>query len=136
MRIYMSQSDYIQYRKTANVLKETHKLSPVLSSQQYTTFKSYSLENTIQSEHSVYYKTIDPSSVVVYEMTLNNVYNCPNVDYCIDTNARPNRVLNMTFGTKYTPRPARPIPLKTIKYTQPEKVSIASHPNCKCINEV
>lgn len=130
----MSQSDYIQYRKTANVLKEAHKLEPVLSSQQYTTFKSYSLENTIQSDHSVYYKMIDPSMVFVYDMPLNNVYHCPTIGYCIGTENRPNRVLNMEFGMKYTPKPMRPIALKTVKINNPEKVSILSHPNCRCLD--
>lgn len=131
----MSQSDYIHYRKTAHILKEANKLQPVLSSQQYTTFKSYSLENTIQSYNPVYYKIADPSAVVVYEMTLNNVYDCPNVDYCVNTDTRPNRVLNMVYGTTYSPKPSRPIALKTVKINNPEKVSISSHPNCICVND-
>jgi len=134
-RIYMSQSDYIQYRKTSHVLKEAGKLQPVLSSQQYTSFKSYSLENTIQSYRSVYYKMLDDSLVVVYDIPLNNVASCPNINYCQNTNTRPNRVLNMVFGTKYTPKPSRPLDMKYIKTNHPEKVSILSHPNCRCMDE-
>jgi hypothetical protein len=130
----MSQSDYIQYRKTANRLKEVNKLAPVLSSQDYTLFKSYSLENSIVSQHTVYYKSFDETTRFVFDMPMNNVSECPVVEYCENTNTRANRVLNMWDGTKYTPQPLRPIALKTIKVNNPEKVDIRSHRNCQCIN--
>jgi len=128
----MSQSDYIRHKKLSTELKEISKLSPVLGSQQYTSYKEYSLENTIVSEKNVYYRFIPPGTQFVYEMIRNNAQNCSDMAFCVDTDLRSNRVFNSEYGTKYQPKPMRPLALKTIKITNPEKVSIQNNIKCKC----
>jgi tRNA U38,U39,U40 pseudouridine synthase TruA len=123
----MSQSDYIRHKKLSAELKEISKLSPVLDSQKYTAYKEYSLENTIPSVKNVYYRFIPEGTQFVYEMIRNNAGNCSNMEFCVDTNLRNNRVLNSVGGTKYEPKPMRPLALKTIKYTNPEKVGIQNN---------
>lgn len=128
----MSQSDYIRHKKLSTELKEASKLSPVLDSQKYTAYKEYSLENTIYSEKNVYYRFIPEGTQFVYEMIRNNAGNCTDMSFCTDTDLRHNRVLNSENGTKFEPKPMRPLALKTIKSTNPEKVSIQNNINCKC----
>jgi hypothetical protein len=137
----MSQSDYIRYKKLSAELKEVSKLSPVLDSQKYTAYKEYSLENTITSVKNVYYRFIPEGTQFVYDIIRNNAGNCPNMEFCTDTNLRLNRIrvngegftyLNPANGLNYEPKPMRPLALKTIKYTNPEKVGIQSNMKCKC----
>lgn len=128
----MSQSDYIRHKKLSSELKEVSKLSPVLDSQKYTAYKEYSLENTIVSEKNVYYRFIPPGTQFVYEMIRNNAGNCTDMSFCENTNLRDNRVLNSVNSTRYEPKPMRPLALKTIKQTNPEKVSIQNNIKCKC----
>jgi len=43
----MSQSDYIQFKKTATNLKELDKYPAVLDPESYTDFAAYNLETTV-----------------------------------------------------------------------------------------
>lgn len=134
----MSQSDYIRHKKLSTELKEISKLSKVLESQKYTAYKEYSLENTIPSVKDVYYRFIPDGTQFVYEMIRNNASNCSDMEFCINTDLRDNRVnadgeyLNPVFGKMYEPKPMRPLALKTVKINNPEKVSIQNHIKCKC----
>lgn len=132
----MSQGDYIKYKRVGHVLNEPAKLNSTLGSREYTQFKEYSLENTIQSEVRRYDKWINPATTrIIFDMELRNRENCPEIQFCTNTNTRANRVLNMAFGSNYTPKPSRPIALKTVKDQHPEKVGILNHPNCKCLDD-
>jgi hypothetical protein len=102
----MSQSDYIQFIKTADLLKN-NKQSPVLTEQDYTTFEKYALETTVQNtknsfsrlipQNTTVFKTIfpntDPVRLNIVDME-KKVSSCPTFKLCINTNTRPNRVLN------------------------------------------
>ena len=128
----MSQSDYIRHKKLARVMKDTTELSPVLASQEYTAYKEYSLETTIQNHKELYYRFLPEGTQFVFGMIVKNAPNCITYPFCRNTEARNNRVLNSENGIYYQPKPMRPVPLKTIKHTHPEKVSIRSNPNCQC----
>jgi hypothetical protein len=68
----MFQSDYIQSKKVARVLKKQKDLESVLSSNNYTNFKTFMIgDNTIPKE-------------------------CEIFKFCKDTNMRENRVITMT----------------------------------------
>ena len=68
----MSQSDYIQHKKIARVLKKQKDLESVLSSNVYTNFKTFMIgDNKIPNE-------------------------CETFKFCKDTNTRENRVITMT----------------------------------------
>jgi hypothetical protein len=66
----MSQSDYIQYKKIARVLKKQKDLESVLSSNVYTNFKTFMLNGESKE--------------------------CETFKFCKDTNTRENRVITMT----------------------------------------
>ncbi len=128
----MSQSDYIRHKKLARVMKDTTELSPVLASQEYTAYKEYSLETTVQNHKELYYRFLPEGTQFVFGMIVKNAPNCITYPFCRNTDTRNNRVLNSEDGIYYQPKPMRPIPLKIIKHTHPEKVSIQSNPNCQC----
>lgn len=75
----MSQSDYINFRKVGTILKRQKHLENVLSSNDYTSFKSFETKNlnveTIPCTH-----TNDCMSFILFKNTQN----------------RPNRVITMT----------------------------------------
>jgi hypothetical protein len=95
----MSQSDYIEYKKRANELKNQKQLSPVLSSDDYTAFKQFANENNVFNKSQTYNLLIPTNSQMVFNM------DCSNSEYCstflIDANTqtRPNRV---TLGAIYS----------------------------------
>jgi hypothetical protein len=91
----MSQSDYIRYKKTTNQLKEIKKLDPILASQDYTTFKQYTLESTIQNTSPTLNRLALPGYRYIFEME-RKISNCPitNFKMCNLTNNRLNRKLN------------------------------------------
>ena len=104
----MSQSDYIRYKKTTNQLKEVKKLDPILASQDYITFKQYTLESTVINTSLTFHKLSLPGDRIVFGME-RNITNCPitNFAICNNTNARLNRrenaintiLLNVNPGT-------------------------------------
>ena len=46
----MSQSDYLKYKKTATILKDASGVPAILESQDYTSYKLYSLGNSISNK--------------------------------------------------------------------------------------
>ena len=102
----MSQSDYIQFIRTADLLKNNEQPA-VLTGQDYTTFEKYALETTVQNtknsfsrlipQNTTVFKTIfpntDPVRLNISDMEI-KVSSCPTFKFCINTNTRPNRVLN------------------------------------------
>ena len=97
----MSHSDYIKYKRVATQLK-IDKLSPVLSNEQYTDFKQYSIENTITNTVTLFNKLLQPNTNIIFNMQ-KNISRCPTFPVCINTNTRANRV---AMGQIYfTPKP-------------------------------
>jgi hypothetical protein len=88
----MSQSDYIRYKKTTNQLKEVRKFDPILASQDYITFKQYTLESTVINTLPTLNQFTLPGQRIVFGME-RNISNCPITDFaiCNRTNIRPNR---------------------------------------------
>ena len=88
----MSQSDYIRYKKTSNQLKEVKKLDQILESQDYITFKQYTLESTVINTSPKFNQFTLPGNRIVFGME-RKISNCPitNFAICNRTNLRPNR---------------------------------------------
>lgn len=91
----MSQSDYIRYKKTTNQLKEVKKLDPILASQDYISFKQYTLESTVINTLPTFNKLALPGQRIVFGME-RKISSCPitNFAICNRTNLRPNRRKN------------------------------------------
>ena len=49
----MSQGDYLKHKKTAHLLKED-KLKPVLSGNEYASFKQFQIVNTVENNETNY----------------------------------------------------------------------------------
>ena len=67
----MSQSDYIQFIKTADVLKNQTTLPPVLTSKEYTDYESYALETTITNTKNSFSRLLpptDPTRRTIFDM--------------------------------------------------------------------
>jgi len=93
----MSQSDYIQYKKTQHVLSnQSENLSKVLDENDYTRFEKYAIETTVPNSKLRYSRLIPPSTISVLNMD-RKIANCPTFILCKNTSTRPNRVLN-TFS--------------------------------------
>ena len=97
----MSQSDYIQLKRTTMVLKSNQinqsqiakRLPPVLDPTDYTDFESYNLETTVLNTKNIYSRLTLPSNQKIFYME-KNIANCTTFPLCINTNQRVNRVLN------------------------------------------
>lgn len=100
----MSQSDQIQYKKTSSILKN-QTFSPVFSSNQYTNFKTYALENTITNTKLSYHQLKPSNKQIVFDMEKQTT-NCPTFVLCRNTNARSNR--RALTGCQIPARPSRP----------------------------
>ena len=108
----MSQSDYIKFIRTADILRN-RKLPSVLNENDYISYEQYALETTIintknsfsrllpqnpqninitPSTNNVYLNT-DPTRVDIFDIE-KKVSSCPTFIMCQNTNTRPNRVLN------------------------------------------
>jgi hypothetical protein len=86
----MSQSDYIQFIRTADVLKNQTKLPPVLTSNEYTDYESYALETTIPNTKHSFSRLLPTNSRTIFDME-KKVSLCPTFQLCSNTNQRPNR---------------------------------------------
>lgn len=100
----MSQSDYLRYKRVSHVLREQEKLPAVLSNNDYVQYKSFTIENKIQSDTYVYYKVLPPSLRIVWgmerprapqcavfpvETPLQRLNQVPKLDRWLTTPARP-----------------------------------------------
>jgi hypothetical protein len=106
----MSQSDYIQFKKTAVVLKNAE-LPPVLDPDQYTSFVSYNLETTVPNTKNAFSRLYLSGQQRIFNID-KNVSGCTTFPLCINTNTRANRVLNtaekivVNGGTQIPYKPA------------------------------
>ena len=96
----MSQSDYIQHKKTSSVLKtnslpNSKDLDAVLSPSEYTKFKQYTIMNTVENTKATKNLLLDTNKHRIFNME-KNVENCPNIFVvCKDTHNRFNKVSNV-----------------------------------------
>jgi hypothetical protein len=124
----MSQSDYIQFIKTTDILG-INKLDRILSEQDYIIFEKYALETTVQNtknsfsrllpQNTTQFKTVfpntDPVRTDIADMEL-KVPSCATFKLCKDTNTRPNRVLNSVNRPTPTRKLIKDIIPKTCQY--------------------
>ena len=115
----MSQSDYIQHKKTSTVLKQISKLPPVLSPREYSEYVGYALDKQVSNTKINYGKLIQSGYKRKFSMDLPHTTSCPDFIICTDTNTRSNRVLR-TISV--------PSPLPLLKKN--DKL-----PQCVCITE-
>lgn len=107
----MSQSDFINYKKTSNELKNQTIQSSVYTTKEYINFKKYSLENTIQNKRIKYNQLLPTNNKLVFGMEKKTT-NCPSFILCNNTNTRPNR--KPLSGCQITPKPIRPLTEKQL----------------------
>jgi hypothetical protein len=115
----MSQSDYIKYKKTSNKLSIDNsslhnKEPPVFVSSDYTDFKQYHLENTINNTRPTFNYIVPSGNHLVFGMD-KVVSNCPTFIDCSNTNLRPNRIPMSASRFTPTPRPLNWNELNTLK---------------------
>jgi hypothetical protein len=88
----MSQSDYINFKKTSLILKNNlNKLPSVLTPELYTAFTKYNLEITVPNTKNSYSRLLlgGKKNFLGIEK---NVASCPTFILCKNTNTRANRV--------------------------------------------
>lgn len=90
----MSQSDYLQFKKTSFILKNSlNKLPSVLTPELYTAFTKYNLETTIINTKNSHSRLLMDGKKNFLDME-KNVASCPTFILCKDTDTRANRVKN------------------------------------------
>jgi hypothetical protein len=105
----MSQSDYIQYKKTSTQLR-LYDETPVLQNGNYISYKEHALENTIPTTKIIYNQLLPPTRSLIMGMEMASRENCPQFPVCENTHLRANRV--PMLSTQATVRPARPVYVK------------------------
>lgn len=88
----MSQNNYIDLLKNSNIARDLKKQPSVLDPSLYTELKSYSLSKTIPNTKLCFNKLIMPTQSRIFAMDL-SLNNCVIIQECVNTNQRPNRVL-------------------------------------------
>ena len=90
----MSQSDYINFKKTSLILKNNlNKLPSVLTPELYTAFTKYNLETTVSNTKNSYSRLLLGDKKYFLEIE-KNVASCPTFILCNNTNNRINRIEN------------------------------------------
>ena len=82
----MSQGDYIKFKRIARVLNKQKDLENVLSSNQYTSFKTFVLGNVISNNIPTYRQL----------QIETHVAECASFPFCRSTEKRANRVVTIT----------------------------------------
>ena len=92
---YMSQSDYIQLKRNATILRNQVDLESVLTSHELTQYKQYSLNNTNVNTRPTYneLKLVGKQRVMNMDVAVSG---CAQFIVCTNTQLRPNRKLTMT----------------------------------------
>jgi len=98
----MSQSDYIQFKKTKNQLTDLSRQPSVLNSRDYINFKNYGMETLILGNQLLkpqLNQLIPIGKTTVFDMPVdincNNISSINSFGVCENTNIRSNRVLNI-----------------------------------------
>jgi hypothetical protein len=121
----MSQSDYIQYKKTGIRLRDLSSEPSVIDSDLYTSFVNYNLENKVINTKITYNQLIPANKQIIFGSE-RNVTNCPTFILCNNTNKRINRM--PILRTQATPRPTRKYVKDPVNYRYKYRIK------CKCKN--
>lgn len=129
----MSYSDYLNFKKTTQILKELDKFDSTLDSDIYTRFKSFNLQTTIVNNNAINNKLYLPNKPqIVFDIEKSTV-NCPQFNLC-DSGSRVNRKpLNALQSTCFPimKAPGRSVP----KYLKKPKERCANTLlSCKCVS--
>jgi hypothetical protein len=104
-----SSSDLTAYRKTGLLLCEINKLQPVLTSNQYTEFTRFNLENNIVNNKQISSQLHYPGYKNIVGMEFPS-QEYPEFILCRQTNTRLNR--KTLLQPQIQPHPSRPVYLK------------------------
>jgi hypothetical protein len=88
----MSQNNYIDLLRNKTVARDLNKQPTVLNPSLYTSLKSYSLVKSIPNTKITPSRLFQPNIRTIFGMDL-SLNNCANIQECINTNQRVNRVL-------------------------------------------
>lgn len=131
----MSQSDYLKFKKTGTILKENPTSLPgVLHSDDYTLFKEYRLQTTIENSKPTYNKLALPNKKVIFDMELDASGSCPTFLLCSDTNTRSNRKPTLAYQQLCFPimkAPGRSVPT----YYNGSGLKRPERENCDCLRK-
>ena len=124
----MSQSDYIKHKKTSNKLRIDNsslhnKEPPVFDAGDYTDFKQYHLENTINNTSPTFNYIVKDGRHLVFGMD-KVVSTCPQFIDCSNTNLRPNRV--PMSDSRFTPTP------QPLNWNEANTLNKQRFLDCKC----
>jgi hypothetical protein len=107
----MSQSDYLKYKRVSTELqiqkKSGDQIPPVLTSQNYISYKGYSLENTIINDKTIYHQLTPVNTQIIFDIATSDASSCPQPYpiMCGAINNLSNRV--PLSGIEIHPRPPR-----------------------------
>jgi hypothetical protein len=122
----MSQSDYIQFKRTATLLKE-NTLNKVLTPREYTRYLQYNLETTVPNTKLQTSRLLPAGKQTVFDMEL-DVDGCAQFPACTNTHVRSNKTLN----TLRLPQPVTYIRLANGKILQSNQKSF-TYPTDDCV---
>jgi hypothetical protein len=88
----MSENNYIFFLKDSTILIEQNKIPYVLTCNNYTEFKNYSLVNTIPNIKNCFSRLSLDKKTNIFNIEV-NTNNCSKIEMCNNTNNRTNRYL-------------------------------------------
>lgn len=100
----MSQSDYIQHKKIANVLKDQSNLANTVNGQEFTEFKTFDIANRVNNTTLTYNQLGLSNKQRVFNMEMDVSGNCAHYSFCVNPKTRTNRKnMNLRMFT-YNPQ--------------------------------
>ena len=105
-RLYIMESNLINYKIVRRDLCELNKSPSVLNSQQYTQYKTFQLETSVINSKQINSQLTPSGRQIVYNMEL-DVSGNPTFVLCNNTQARVNRM--PLLYSQFLPRPLRPV---------------------------
>lgn len=115
----MSQNNYIDFLRDTTILKEPYDLPSVLSSSEYIKLKGYSVEKDVPNTKLSYSELLPNGTRNIFNIN-RAVTHCPDIQMCLNTNTRPNRILR-----------TEQLPVPTVRFnkTPTEKVCACNAAN-------
>ena len=133
----MSQSDYLRYKKTSRLLKDTADFDPVFAPSEYIAGKDFNLETTVQNTKQTNNQLTPPGAQKVFGMERTTGGNCPTFALCTGTNTRVNRRALDASQSACFPvmkAPGRSVPSVKLKPTFNSYVKKNYRVRCECKN--
>ena len=87
----MSQSDYLQFKRTSRLLKDQADFDPVFAPSDYIAGKEFNLETTVLNTKQTNNQLKPTGKQIVFGMERTTGGNCPTFTLCTGTNTRANR---------------------------------------------